>query len=50
MVKSASQNNFIDEIETILEILHSIKRSGANAIISYHALDIAKYLKSNEVQ
>ena len=50
MVKSASQNNFIDEIETILEILHSIKRSGASAIISYHALDIAKYLKSNEVQ
>ena len=50
MVKSASENNFIDEIETILEILHSIKRSGANAIISYHALEIAKYLKSNEVQ
>ena len=50
MVKSASKNNFIDEIETILEILHSIKRSGANAIISYHALEIAKYLKSNELQ
>ena len=50
MVKSASENNFIDEIETILEILHSIKRSGANAIISYHALEIAKYLKSNELQ
>ena len=50
MVKSASKNDFIDEMETILEILHSIKRSGANAIISYHALDIAKYLRSNEVQ
>ncbi len=50
MVKSASQNNFINEIEIILEILHSIKRSGANAIISYHALKIAKYLKSNELQ
>ena len=50
MVKSASQNNFIDEIKTVLEILHSIKRSGANAIISYHALEIAKYLKRNEVQ
>jgi len=50
MVKSASKNNFINEMETILEILHSIKRAGANAIISYHALDIAKYLKSNDVQ
>ena len=50
MVKSASKNEFIDEMETILEILHSIKRSGANAIISYHALDVAKYLRSNEVQ
>ena len=49
MVKSASKNNFIDEMETILEILYSIKRAGANAIISYHALDIAKYLKSNDV-
>ncbi len=50
MVKSASKNDFIDEMWTILEILHSIKRSGANAIISYHALDVVKYLRSNELQ
>ena len=50
MIKSASKNDFIDEMETILEILHSIKRSGANTIISYHALDVAKYLRSNELQ
>ena len=49
MVKSASENNYISEMETILEILYSIKRSGANAIISYHALDVAKFLKHNEV-
>ena len=49
MVKSASEKNFIDGIETILEILHSIKRSGANAIISYHALEVAKYLKANDL-
>ena len=49
MVKNASKKNFIDGIETILEILHSIKRSGANAIISYHALEVAKYLKDNDL-
>ena len=49
MIKTASEKNFINEIEIILEILHSIKRSGANAIISYHALEIAKYLKTNEI-
>jgi len=49
MVKSASKKNFIDGIETILEILHSIKRSGANAIISYHALEVAKYLRANDL-
>ena len=46
MVKSAAKNNFINEMETILEILHSIKRAGANAIISYHALEVAKFLKN----
>ncbi len=46
MVKSAAKNNFINEMETILEILHSIKRAGANAIISYHAPEVAKFLKN----
>ena len=46
MIKSAAKNNFINEMETILEILHSIKRAGANAIISYHALEVAKFLKN----
>jgi len=50
MVKSASENNFINEMEIVLEILHSIKRAGANAIISYHALEVAKFLKKNNVQ
>ena len=49
MVKSASENNFINEMEIVLEILHSIKRAGANAIISYHALEVAKFLKENNV-
>ena len=47
MVKSASENNFINEMEIVLEILHSIKRAGANAIISYHALEVAKFLNEN---
>ena len=49
MVKSASKNNYISEIESIFEVLYSIKRSGANAIITYHALEVAKYLKENDL-
>ena len=49
MVKSSAKNNHINEIEVILEIMHSIKRAGADSIITYHAIQIAKYLKDNNV-
>ena len=44
MVKSASRENLIDEIDTTMEILFSIKRAGATAIITYNAIEIAKKL------
>jgi porphobilinogen synthase len=49
MVKSSAKNNHINEIEVILEIMHSIKRAGADSIITYHAIQIAKYFKDNNV-
>jgi porphobilinogen synthase len=44
MVKAAAANDWIDERRTALEILTSIKRAGADIIITYHAKDAAKWL------
>jgi porphobilinogen synthase len=40
MVKAAAEKGWINEKETVREILTSIKRSGADIIISYHTQDI----------
>lgn len=40
MVKAAAQNGWIDEKRIVFEILTSIKRAGADIIISYHSQDI----------
>ena len=45
LVKAAAANGWIDERKVALEILTSIKRAGADVIISYHALDVARWLK-----
>ncbi|MDC0584633.1 porphobilinogen synthase [Bacteroidales bacterium] len=49
MVKAAAANGWIDEERMIMEILTSIKRAGADIIITYHAQDIIEQLTmSNE--
>ncbi|MEO0262466.1 MAG: porphobilinogen synthase [candidate division WOR-3 bacterium] len=45
MVKAASLNGWIDEKEVVLEILTSIKRAGADLILTYHARDAIKWIK-----
>jgi porphobilinogen synthase len=45
MVKAASQNGWVDERSIVLETLTSIKRAGADIIISYHAQDALKWLR-----
>ncbi len=44
MVKAAAEQEWIDEESVILEILTSIKRAGADMIITYHAKEIAEKL------
>ena len=44
MVKAAGRMGWIDEERVTQEILTSIKRAGADMIITYHALDIAPRL------
>jgi len=45
MVKAAAAKGWIDERRVALEILTSIKRAGADMILTYHALDAARWLK-----
>lgn len=44
MVKAASLNGWIDEQTVVMEMLTSMKRAGANLIITYFAKDVAKWL------
>ena len=45
MVKAAAQKGWIDERRVALEILTGIKRAGADMILTYHALDAARWLQ-----
>ena len=42
MVKSAAKEGWIDEFGVTLEVLYSIKRAGADIILTYHAVEIAE--------
>lgn len=44
MVKAAAANGWIDEERIVLETLTGMKRAGADIIITYHAIDAAKWL------
>ena len=44
MVKAAAANGWIDEKRVVLELLTSIKRAGADMIITYHAKEAARWL------
>jgi porphobilinogen synthase len=45
MVKAAAANGWLDERRTVLEILTAIQRAGADIILTYHAKDIARWLR-----
>jgi len=45
MVKAAALNGWIDERKVVLETLTAMKRAGADLILTYHALDAARWLK-----
>jgi len=44
MLKAAAGNGWLDERSVVLETLTAIKRAGADLIITYHALDAARWL------
>jgi porphobilinogen synthase len=46
MVKAAAEKGLIDERAAVLEIMTSLKRAGADFIVSYWALDLMEWLKA----
>ena len=46
MVKAAAQKGWLDEKACVREVLTAIKRAGADLIITYHAKEAARWLKS----
>lgn len=47
MVKAAAANGWIDEKRIVMEALVSMKRAGADLLITYHALDVASWLRED---
>jgi porphobilinogen synthase len=45
LVKAAAQKGWVDEQRVVLEILTGIQRAGAGIILTYHAKDVARWLK-----
>ncbi|MBF0271118.1 MAG: porphobilinogen synthase [Magnetococcales bacterium] len=45
MIKAAAANGWIDEPRVVLETLTGFKRAGADMILTYHALDAARWMK-----
>ncbi len=45
MIKAAAANGWVDERRIVLETLTGFKRAGVDIILTYHALDVARWLK-----
>ncbi len=48
MLKAAARNGWLDEKRAVLETLTSIKRAGADIILTYHAREAARWLRDDE--
>ena len=46
MLKAASQNGWLDEKAVVMESLLAFKRAGADGILSYYAMEVARWLKA----
>jgi porphobilinogen synthase len=46
MLKAASQNGWLDEKAVVMESLLAFKRAGADGILSYYAIEVARWLKN----
>ncbi|MDM7324814.1 MAG: porphobilinogen synthase [Thermus sp.] len=45
MLKAASQKGWLDEKRAVLESLYALRRAGAHGILTYYALEVARWLR-----
>lgn len=50
MVKAGAKLGWINEIGIVMENMYAMKRAGANLIITYHAKDIAEWVRDKKVE
>ena len=48
MIKAAAQNGWLDHDKVMMESMMAFKRAGADAVLTYFALDIARLLKAGK--
>ena len=48
MIKAAASAGYLDERTAVLEALTSIRRAGADIVITYHAKDVAGWLRAEQ--
>lgn len=48
MVKAAAERGWINEKDIVMEMMVSFKRAGADIILTYHAIDVARWLQEGE--
>ena len=47
MIKAAAEKGWLDEKRVVLEIMNSFKRAGVDMVLTYHALDVARWLQED---
>jgi len=47
MVKAAAKNGWIDEQRVVMEIMTGIQRAGASMVLTYHAKDVARWVRGS---
>jgi len=47
MLKAAAQNGWLDEKACVMEAMLSFKRAGADGVLTYYAMDVARWLKAS---
>jgi porphobilinogen synthase len=47
MIKAAAQNGWLNERDVVLETLLSMKRAGADGILTYYARQVAQWLQGS---
>jgi len=47
MIKAAKEKGYLNEKDTVLEIMKCFRRAGADAILTYYAKDIAKWMNED---